>query len=166
MPSTPRTILLAVAASLLVAPLAAPASAAGAYRVDAELGSLDAFCGDDGPMTVHQAFDNSGQVVFHPSSGCFQRFNFSSTARLSVTTIRYYLGGVDGVICGSFVVSGSVLGASPVICAPHTTWIVAPVASVPVGTGEYTITWVSTDDVTPSWVNAHVDYHIAVNATP
>lgn len=137
--------------------LASSPPAHAAEVVQAETGSLQA-CGDDGPMVV--ATNPSGipgTYVFHPGSGCEQRFA-TALAVYTIESIRYFMTGHSGDICGHFEVSGVVPGETPTRCATGGTIITASFATN-YNLGDYTITWV-TDDPSPNWANAFVDHHV------
>lgn len=143
----------------VVAALAPGGARAGDVVVEAEDGSIDTpLCGDDRPGMRELANTEAtgGATVFHPGTRCTQTFS-GVEPRHHVTSIRFYLTGEDGVLCGRFLLTGGIVGTTQVICEAGAKWLVAPVYGTH-RVGSYSITWI-TEPETSQHVNAFVDHH-------
>lgn len=138
---------------------APPAGAVTATtRLEAETGTIvNANCGPDGPAAAQSG--GSGSVVFLPAEGC--QITFSGAAlRRRPRSIRFFISGETGNMCGRFYVSGGFQGTSGFACVNGTTDTGYRSASIPTtigdGGADITIEW----DVVQggTGLNAYVDY--------
>lgn len=152
--------LLEVTAVVTATTVMLPTAAHAAVVVEAESGSFNTpNCGDDGPMAVvNHSSASGGKVVFHPGNGCSQGFWWGS---FSLHSIRYYMTGMAGTMCGHFAAFGgsSMVDYTNPVCAAGNTWVTGTFQVQMTGTTAYELIWV-TDGSTPAWVNAYVDYHV------
>ncbi len=156
-PPVNRGLWLLATVPLLLAGASTPASALPA-QAQAEGGTIDdPWCGDDGPM--RKLTQNGAIVVFHPGAGCSQTFQ-APTGTFGAATIRFYMTGAPGNLCGHFEFSGAIFGSSPSECAPGGQWVLSTFAVLTVTTtgGSYKVMWVP-DGGGNEWLNAFVDYH-------
>lgn len=147
-------LLLATVVAMVGLP--APAHAA-ASTVEGESGTpVYSNCPDDGPMRpVPETGASGGLAMFFPGSECSEAFTTTNVAH--VTAVRFLMGGMGGTMCGRFVISGGIEGATDNACAPYGTWVTAA-ATTSTGSGPFALTWEPDRLSNPDWINASLDY--------